>query len=422
MVSPVFRWAALAFCSALLFSVPHPAFGQEAPVVRLDDLVKEALEKNPEILASKGMWEMARARIPQVKALPDPMLRFELQNIGLTGFTVGKMDMSMAGISLAQTIPYPGKRGLRQRVAERESDGAGAMTDAMRLSVVSRLKSAYYDLAFIEASIGVVDRTRRVLQDFEKTAQARYSVGEGIQQDVLKAQVEMSVLTQRAVTLDQMREGTGAMINSLLDRPPDAPLGRPEDPGPMRPLLPLAKLNRLAVENNPELRARQRAIEASQTQVALMKKEYKPDFAVGGGWRSRGGMDDLYQVMVEVELPWQRERRKYGVQEALASTDAAQRNRRATEEMVLAKVRDLSTMAEKSARLSELYRTAILPQAAFALESAASAYRVGRVDMLMVLDGVRTLLENELMAQEQVADYHRAVARLEEVVGAPVVE
>jgi outer membrane protein TolC len=396
--------------------------GQEAPVVRLDDLVKEALEKSPEILAAKGMWEMAKAKAPQAKALPDPTLQFELQNIGLTGLTVGEMDMSMAGISLSQTIPYPGKRGLRREAAEKEAEGAGAMADAARLSVVSRLKVAYYDLAFTHQSLDVVERTRRVLQDFEKTAQARYSVGEGIQQDVLKVQVELSMLTQRTATLEQMREGTGAMINSLLDRPPDAPLGRPEDLSPARPVPPLAELNRLALENNPELKARQRAIEASQTQVALMKKEYKPDFTVSGGWRSRGGLEDMYQVMVEVELPWQRERRKYGVQEALASTEAAQKNRRAMEEMVLAKVRDLSTMAGRAEQLARLYQTAIIPQATFSLESATSAYRVGKVDLLMVLDNVRALLDNELMVQEQLTDYHKAIARLEEVVGAAVVQ
>jgi outer membrane protein TolC len=133
-------------------------------------------------------------------------------------------------------------------------------------------------------------------------------------------------------------------------------------------------------------------------------------------------MDDLYQVMVEVELPWQRERRQYGVQEALASAEAAQKNRRATEQMVLARVRDLATMAAKAARMSDLYRTAILPQATFSLESATSAYRVGKGDFLMLLDSVRALLDNELMAQEQLVDYHKAIARLEEVVGAPVVE
>jgi outer membrane protein TolC len=384
--------------------------------------VKEVLEKNPEIQAAQGMWAMAKAKAPQARALPDPMLQFELQNIGLTGFTVGRMDMSMAGISLSQTIPYPGKRGLGGQVAEKEAEGAGAMVDVTRLSVVSRLKAAYYDLAFAHQALDVLARTRRILQAFEKTAQARYGVGEGMQQDVLKAQVELSMLTQRGATLEQMREGTSAMIDGLLDRPPDAPLGRPEDPGPPRPLPPLTDLNRLALEHNPELKARQRVVEAGEAQVALMKRAYKPDFTVSGGRRSRGGMDDLYQVMVEVELPWQRERRQYGVQEALASAEAAQKNRRATEQMVLARVRDLATMAAKAARMSDLYRTAILPQATFSLESATSAYRVGKGDFLMLLDSVRALLDNELMAQEQLVDYHKAIARLEEVVGAPVVE
>ena len=422
MVARVLRWGVYALLSVACLFPARTLGGQETPVVKLDDLVKEAIERNSEVLASKGMWEMAKAKIPQVKALPDPMLQFELQNIGLTGFTVGEMDMSMAGIGVAQTIPYPGKRGLRRQVAEKEAEGAGAMTDATRLSVVSRLKTAYYDLVFIHQSLDVVTKARTILQDFEKTAQARYSVGEGIQQDVLKAQVELSMLTQRTATLEQMREGTSAMINGLLDRPPDAPLGRPEAPGSPRPLRPLAELNRLTVENSPELRARQRAVDAGEVQVALMKREYKPDFTVSGGWRARGRMDDLYQVMVEVELPWQRERRRYGVLEARASVDAAQKNRRATEQMILAKVRDLSSMAAKSARLVELYRTAIVPQATFSLESATSAYRVGKVDFLMILDSVRTLLEDELMVQEQLTDYHKAVARLEEVVGVPVVE
>ena len=296
------------------------------------------------------------------------------------------------------------------------------MVDVTRLSVLTRLKTAYYDLVFIHQSLDVVDRTRRVLQEFEKTAQARYSVGEGIQQDVLKAQVELSMLTQRFATLEQMREGVSAMINSLLDRPPHAVLGKPQDLAPPGSLPALADLNRLALENNPEIRARDRVIEAGEFQVALMKKEYFPDFTVSAGWKSRGGLDDLYQAMVEVELPWQRQRRKYSVQEARASVEAAQRTRRATEEMALAKVRDLATMAQTAARLAELYRSAIVPQSTFSLESATSAYRVGKVDLLMLLDNVRVLLQNELMVQEQLADYHKAVSRLEEVVGVPVVQ
>ena len=289
-----------ALLAATTFFASPPANGREVSRIKLDDLVKEAMEKNSEILASKGMWEMEKAKAPQAKALPDPMIQFELQNIGLTGLTVGKMDMSMAGVSIAQTIPYPGKRGLRGQVAEKDAEGAGAMVDVMRLSVVSRLKAAYYNLAFIHESLDVVARTREILREFEETARSRYSVGEGIQQDVLKAQVELSMLTQRTATLEQMREGTEAMINSLLDRPPEAPLGKPEDLVPPRPLPSPAELNRLALAHSPELIARQRVIEAGETQVALMKKEYKPDFTVSGGWRSRGGLDDMYQVMVEV--------------------------------------------------------------------------------------------------------------------------
>jgi outer membrane protein TolC len=406
----------------LLFALALPRGARAQAPLSLQALVDEALEKNPEILRAQQMWEMARAKAPQAKALPDPMLQLELQNIGLTDYTVGEMDMSMAGISLAQPIPYPGKRRLRQQVAEKEAEAAGEMVEAARRSVVSRLKVAYYDLAFTHQALEVVDRTRDILREFEQTARARYSVGQGMQQDVLKAQVELSMLVQRSAALEQRRTGTSAMLNSLLDRPPDALLGVPDTLSLPRAILPLEQLNRLAREHNPELWNRQREVEAGELEVALMKKEYRPDFAVSAGWRSRGGFDDLYQVMVEVELPYQRERRRYGVQEALAGHQAALKDRRAVEEMVLAQVRDFSSMAATASRLVSLYQSAIIPQAALSLESALAAYRVGQVDFLMLLDNVRALLENELMLYEQLTDYHRAAARLEEVVGAPVVE
>ncbi|MBI2502416.1 MAG: TolC family protein [Candidatus Latescibacteria bacterium] len=410
------RLAVALLLAALL--TPWRAGAEE--VLSLQALIDEALEKNPEILRAQQMWEMARAKAPQVKALPDPMLQLELQNIGLTDYTVGEMDMSMAGVSVSQPIPYPGKRRLRQQKAEKEAEAEAEMVEVAQRSVVSQLKVAYYDLAFTYQSLEVVERTRAVLREFEQTARTRYSVGQGMQQDVLKAQVELSMLVQKSAALEQRQTGISAMLNSLLDRPPDAALGRPDTLSPPRPLLPPEELARLTLEHNPELRNRQRGVEAGELEVALMRKEYRPDFAVSAGWRSRGGFDDLYQVMVEVELPWQRERRRYGVQEALAGREAALRDQRATEEMALAQVRDLASMAATALQLVALYQTAIIPQATFSLESALAAYRVGQVDFLMLLDNARALLDNELMVQEQLTDYHRAVARLEEVVGALV--
>lgn len=410
----------IIFPLLLLLYMPWYAGAEE--VVSLQALVDEAVKHNPEILQAQQMWEMAKAKAPQVKALPDPMLQLELQNIGLTDYTVGEMDMSMAGVSLSQPIPYPGKRRLRQQVADKEAEAAGEMVEVTRRSVVSRLKVAYSDLAFVHQSLKVVAQTRGILQEFEQAARARYGVGEGMQQDVFKAQLEVSMLIQRTQALEQQREGIRAMLNSLLDRPPDALLGTPEDLGEPLPLRSLEELNRLAREHNPELRNRQRAVEGGELQVALMQKEYRPDFAVSAGWRSRGGFDDLYQVMVEVELPWQRERRHYGVQEALAAHAAVQKGRRAVETMALAQVRDFYSMATTAGRLVALYQTTILPQTSFALESAVAGYRVGQVDFLMLLDNTRILLENQLMVQEQLADYHRAVARLEEVVGTSAIE
>ena len=389
--------------------------------VKLNVLIEEALQNNPEILAAQQDENMALTRPSQVHARPDPMLQVEFQNIGLNGFSVGQKDMSMAGISFSQVFPYPGKRALRRTVAEKEAQQTGARIQVIRASVIMGVKTAYYDLDHIHHALDVVDRTRDVLKEFEIIAQARYAVGKGVQQDVWKAQVELSMLTEKQMMLEQMKEGLEAQLNRWLNRPIETFLGTPERIGESVNLPPLEDFVLLAREYNPELVAARNRIGIQEAQVALMQKEYKPDFAVSAGWRSRGGLEDLYQVMVDVELPVNRARRRQGVLEAQALVGSAQHMYRAIEETVLADVRETLAMARTSQKLSELYEHAIIPQATFSLSSAQAGYRVGQVDFLMVLDNIRTLLDSEFARHEKLVDYHKAVARLEAMIGTPLV-
>ena len=391
-------------------------------------LIAEALEHNPEILRASQTWEAAKTKPPQENALPDPMLQvgFERNPVLVREFIGGHQltepgmleRMNMLSIGLAQEFPYPGKRRLRGQIAEKNAAGAGAELRAVQRSLEAQLKLAYYDLAYSYQALEVVNSTHRVLADFEATTRARYRVGKGTQQEVLKAQVELSVLIQRRLVFENEREAASTQLNGLLNRPPEASLGRPDTLPPPRPLPSLETLFSLARDHNPLLQRRQREVEAAQLQVALMKKEYRPDFNLSAGWKTDGSLDDYFQVMVETQLPLQRQRRQYGVQEALAQLEAARQTRSAAEQLLLALVRTLSSQATASSRLVELYTSALIPQARFALEAALAGYRVGKVELLMLLDNARALLEDELMTQDQLATHHRALAQLEEAVGA----
>jgi len=408
-----------------MLTAGFPVFGQEATtqVVQLKDLVREALERNPDILAARDRWKAAQARVPQVSTLPDPMLIFGIQNIGYRRISIGEMDMSMAGVGIQQSIPFPGKLGTMGTMAEKMAEQMQQEYAAISLSTLAKLKEAYYDLYLIHKSIEVVEKEKDVLQKFEKTAEAKYTVGVGIQQDVLKAQVEISMLLQRLEVLEQRKQSTIALINRLLNRPPEAPLPRPAEVQKAPFDLTLEQLNDLALENSPMLKTAERRIEEKEAGVSLAKKEYLPNFQLSAMANSRGKLEDMWQASLGIEIPlyWWRKQSK-GVEEAARSLGEARHNYERTRQELLFEVKDNFVMAKTADTLVRLYGTAIIPQASLSLESATAGYEVGKVDFLTLLDNLITLLNDEIMYYEQLTDFQKALSRLEAVVGVPLME
>jgi outer membrane protein, heavy metal efflux system len=391
---------------------------QETNRIYLEQLIDEALKNNPEILAARERWRAAQARPSQVRTLPDPEISFSQRNIGSDYTTLGKEDMSQAGGSFVQKIPFPGKLALRGEVAEKEAEREEYALEAIRYNVRSRLKIAYYDLFFVYESIDTIEKDRDILEKFEKTAEARYAVGKGIQQDVLRAQVEITRLIDRFNVLSLKKESLDAIINALLNRPPAAPLGRPAEFTLSKLLYLLEELNQLALQRAPQLKERKRLIEQNQTSVTLAKKEYYPDFTISGGFFSRGDFRDMWEVMVGISIPlYFRTKQDYGVKEAISSLDAAEQSHQATKQAILARIKEFHVSASTAQKQMELYWTGIIPQASLALESSIAAYEVGKVDFLTLLDNLISLLNDELRYYEEMVNFEKAVAQLEEITG-----
>lgn len=430
------------------------AGGEGEGRLNLQELVQEALAENPEILAAKDGWDAAQSRPPQVRSLPDPQVSFGLRNIG-TEITVGREDMSTVGGSVMQEIPFPGKLRLRGESAQREADREGFLYQATRFRVVSQLKVAYYDLYLTYKSLETIDKSKVLLEDIERAAEARYATGMGIQQDVLRAQVEISRLIDRATIEEARKEALEATINALLNRSPRSPLGRPEkiempssvgssegrvekdaSPGILkadaasspseqsrsleRPLVPWS-LEELSnrVERSPQLRAGESTIAQRETSLDLARKEYLPDFSLNGAFYSRGDFRDMWEVMFTVSVPiYYKTKQDYGVREATSALRSSRRVYQANKQVLLARLRELHVEARAAERLANLFRQGIIPQATLSLESAMVGYQVGKVDFLTVLDNVVRLLEDELRYYEEVAKLEKALARIEEIIGA----
>src|SRR5262245_16671903 len=226
--------------------------------IKLQALIEEAIEQNREIKTMQRGFDMMRARIPQARALPEPML-----NVGYMGnavpippFDIQKGDPSSGRFfSFSQEIPFPGKLALKGRMANVVAEAEWWNYEQVRLNVIAEVKDAYFDLFYLHKSIETVTRNKDLLGKFAKIAEASYSVGKGIQQDVLKAQVEISKLTDQLITLEQRRQVAEARLNSLLFREPETPVGEPEEIRPQDFTHNLAELTEAAFTNYPALKA-----------------------------------------------------------------------------------------------------------------------------------------------------------------------
>ncbi len=403
--------------------VSAPAMAQTPARTALADVIAEALAKNPGIVTAQKRYDALRQRPAQERSLPDPMVSagYSANGRPWPGAGLGTEPTSNIGFMVSQEVPYPGKRDLRASIASREADAEFEQIEAARLSVISRVKQAYYRFAYAHAVAGVLSRNRELLDTLLKVSEGRYAVGQAAQQDVIKAQTQLSILELQLERVRQQRATREGELNALLDRAATRPLGEPEDLQLTAFDHSLDALVAAANEHAPMLRREQLLVERSQLGVDAARREYKPDFALTGGYFYMGAMSPMYEFRIDVKVPLQRSRRAAAVAEQLSTVDAARSAYDSARLDLQGRLQEDFQTASTSVHLARLYRDTVLPQARLALESSMASYQTGAVDFLSVLTNFGTVLEYEMTYFDELATYHTAVSRLEEMTGTPIV-
>ena len=412
------------FLSCLfLLSLPVSASGQPTkPVLNLDQLVQEALENNPEILAAKKRGEVYREKVPQSWALEDPMLGLGVVNLP-TNLSFREEDMTMKEISISQKFPFPGKRPLMREMAEKEADAVSVEIDDRANRVIKEVKTAYFDLSHVYRAKEVTQRNKQIFETLSKIAETRYATGEGIQQDVLKAHVEISRMADDLIMLDQKRVALEAKLNSLLNRDGDVSMGEPEDLIFKMFAFTLDELQKMALDSNPTLKAMKTMIEAKEKAHGLARLDYYPDFTFkfAYGQRDNGpemNRRDMLTGMVEMNIPlFFESKQSHKVAETLADIQTLQAQYRAMKNEVFYMVASMASMLQRTERQLELYKTGIIPQASMQIKSALSAYTVNKIDFMTLLDSQMTLYRYELEYHEALTEYEKNLSSLEAAVG-----
>ncbi len=384
----------------------------------LDQLVQELLQSNPAVLAARRAVDVKRALVVPARTLPDPSVSFQTMG-NLIPPTVMAGDPSSARVlTLSQEIPFPGKLRLQGQMASAEADAELWKYEEVRRETVAELKMAYYDLFQAQKLTEVVEKSKSLLQQFVEISESLYKVGKGAQQDVLKAQVELSRLLDRLAVLQQEKETAQVRINTLLYRLPDTAVVAPSEMSRPKLAFTLDQLYRKAETNNPQVRMDRKEIERNEYSVALAKKAFYPDFEAEFSYYNRRDLPEMYGLMFKAKIPlyfWRKQRPE--LESATSGLLEQRRLYEGTLSTLYFKLKDPFLKTTTDANLLELYGNAIVPQATLALESSISSYRVGTVDFLSLLSNWQTVLEYEMKYYEVLADNYKALVTLESLTG-----
>lgn len=382
-------------------------------------LIQEAMEHNPEIIASQKRINAAKAKISQARSLDDPSIRVGSYDMSNNPINInGETEMLQQRYSISQKIPFPGKLRLRSEVAIEETNIIGKDSESKIQEIIALVKSAFYELYYINSAIDITEENRDLLRKFTTIAETKYSVGKATQRDALAAQVELSTLANNLIVLNKERESIIARLNSLLDRPSQAPLGKPRPFEKHTLKLTLEELEDLAMKNRPELKRFDHAIKKNEANLKLSKKDsYYSDFEPMVEYMQEDGKPDTWASAITINVPWLWPKNRSKVKESREDLNAAKSDYRFINNKTLFEVKDFLTRIQSSESTMNLYKTGVIPQAEQSLKAARIGYETDQVDFLTMIDSQRTLLNSRLLYIRTLADFEQNLANLEKAVG-----
>lgn len=407
----------------LIFLSLSTAFSQETAEKKavLSEMIRVALSENPQIKAAEQEWQASLEGIPQAKALPDPMLSYSY--FGQSVET--RLGPQRNKISISQRFPFFGKLSLKAEMARIQAWMLESQYRAVKADVELKVKQAFFSLYWLDRSLGISREEKGVIQRLARVAQKKYETGQATQQDVLKAQLEVSRVMDRILTLEQGRKAVVTELNSLLNRPAEMHIGAAEEIEAPEFQVELDELYEWAKEARPELRKVQYLIEKNEKGLKLARKSYFPDFQVmvdyidigAGTTASPEDGRNAWMASVGINIPIWRKKLRAGEAEEAAKLKASESLYRKVENETLSRVNEFYYEVKTAEEQVELYRYSLLPQAEQTFKASEIGYLAGKVDFLNLLDSERIVLMIRNGYYKIVSDLNKSVARLERIVG-----
>jgi outer membrane protein TolC len=408
-----------------LASLALPVLGSadELPLGANVEGLLEYARGNPEYAAMRYEADAAAQRVYPAGAFPDPLFRMELQNITNAGSdappSVLPSKVGSTKYTLLQPIPFWGKRGLKREVAEADAEQAQGRAALTWTELAASVKTAYARYYLVVRNEQLTREILELLARLERVALVRYESGLAPQQDVIRAQVELTTMRGELLMLESEREGLQAALNGLLARKSSAPLAAPER---LRPVPPPVRLEPDALEDrlrgrNPQLFAGEARIRAAEKNRELTYKNRYPDFAVGVSPIQMGSRIGEWEMMVEINIPLQQESRRRQESEAESMLSAARSQKESAANRLISELSENVAGLKAAQKIEILTTTSLLPQSEATLEAALAGYENGKVDFATLLDAQRQIRKSKQDRLKAQAETQARLAVIERLLG-----
>jgi len=388
----------------------------------LRELLQEAEQNNPQIQAARQGWQAAKQIPSQVSTLPDPQLNLQQVNVGsprpFAGYT--NSDFAYIGLGVSQDFPYPGKLRLKGEIAKREADVSQQEYESVRRSVLARVKTAYFRLAYLSKTLGILESDGQILQQVEKAADARYRSGMGNQEDLLQAQLERTKLL-REITMHHLEVAKlEAQLKELLNRSQSSSDIGPADLSETDLAYTYDELLAATKAQNPQIAGVEKMVERQKLQVDLAHKDFYPDFNAQFMWQRTDPAQfrAYYMLSVGVRVPIYRSRKQRPeLAQAEAELSRSHSELEGQSQQIASELRVQYETAQKTADLLRIYKEGLLPQARAEFQAGVAAYQNNRQDFQALLTSFLDVLHLDEEYWQNTAQRETALARLEELTG-----
>lgn len=390
----------------------------------LGNMVQQAIANHPELRRLRATAGEAWARVPQAKALPDPMAQ---------GTVFGEPMMMADGetrgtFMISQTIPSLKRLDARAQQASFEALMNQQAVLAAEQRITADVQEAWYRLSLLEKLLQLNEANEQLLRSLVTIASSQIEVGRATAGDVILATLELSRIEEERVQLRQQVASRTAILNRLLNRPADQPISTisqltdtDADPS-LATETSLDALRAIALEQQPEIAMARLRTEATAWGIRIAKLERVPDLTLRYEhmfMSMNPGMhgSDPWQVGAGINVPLSSKKYNAVRQEAahkhFAAHAGVEEVIRANETMLL----DFLEQARAAERTASLYQQTILPQIRQALDADQRAYGQGAVQFERVTANARNLLTAESAYHRAVTDKAISLARLEQAAG-----